>query len=466
MEHPKGAQKTIAVFGGSFSPPGIHHRRMAEELTRNFDEVVVVPHGPRLDKISVNDVDPIYRATMTDLTFRGMERVAVDLHDLEQSVFRRTHLLQEHFARRGEVWHVVGSDLIEGGRNGASFIHRVWEGGAELWNTLNFAVVTRARSWDPLDLPPRHKLITLNSEGSSAIIREKLFRRESVADLVTPEVGRYIERYGLYRGRIPNRVTRIALDSPRMLILKDERNPRAVEWASRFQNVDVSEHPNCILVIGGDGTMLHAIQKHWRLRIPFLGINAGHIGFLMNDPREMLEGSFPLHDLVLRQMPLLYVESMGKNQEWKTALSFNDAWVERARSQSAWIEVRVDGQVRIPKLVADGALVSTAAGSTAYARSMGATPLPAETPALLLVGSNVMSPPNWKSVLLSLESNVEFTSLDSEKRPLNGFAGGIGQGEVHAMRIRLSRIAAVELAFSRGHDMAEKIAQIQFPTAN
>ena len=209
--------------------------------------------------------------------------------------------------------------------------------------------------------------------------------------------------------------------------------------------------------------MLHSIQKFWRLRIPFFGMNAGHLGFLMNDAEQLLDGKFPPEDLVLRQMPLLYVESQDANGEWKTALSFNDAWVERASPQAAWIEVKVDSQIRIPKLVADGSLVSTAAGSTAYARSMGAMPLPSETPALLLVGSNVMHPPGWKSALLSLDSQVEFKGLNSSKRPLNGYAGGLSLGQVQTMNIRLSRIAAVELAFSRSHDMAQKIAQIQFP---
>jgi hypothetical protein len=94
---------------------------------------------------------------------------------------------------------------------------------------------------------------------------------------------------------------------------------------------------------------------------------------------------------------------------------------------------------------------------------MGATPILVDTPALILAGSNVLEPPHWKSVLLSLESLVEFRALDPVKRPLRGFADGVPQGEVEVMRVRVSRIAAAELAFCRGQDMAEKIAQIQFP---
>jgi NAD kinase len=154
---------------------------------------------------------------------------------------------------------------------------------------------------------------------------------------------------------------------------------------------------------------------------------------------------------------------MGSGGHWLKTLAFNDAWVERATGQAAWMEVNVNDQVRLPRLVADGILLSTAAGSTAYARAMGATPLLVETPALTLVGSNTMEPPNWTSALLSLDSQVELRTLDPDKRPLMGFVDGIPQGRVEKMCVRVSRIAAVELAFCPGHDMAEKIAEIQFP---
>jgi hypothetical protein len=90
-------------------------------------------------------------------------------------------------------------------------------------------------------------------------------------------------------------------------------------------------------------------------------------------------------------------------------------------------------------------------------------PLLADTPAWLLAGSNVLSPPHWKSALLPMDAEVEITSLDSDKRPLRGFVYGTPMGEVRALRARVSRIASVELAFCADHDMADKIARIQFP---
>lgn len=454
--------RTLALFGGSFSPPGLHHRAIIEELARHFDEVLVVPCGPRPDKPSTNDVEPIYRASLADIAFRGMPRVTVELFDLEQATFTRTHELHDRFAGRGEVWHVVGSDLITGGRDGKSFVHTAWERGPELWKSLNFAVLKRpGHDLGPGDLPPKHRVIDVQFKGSSQTIREKLFKREPVTGLVAPDVADFIERHRLYRPVLPVRTSSIHLTEPRLLIEIADRNPQAKAWAEKFKRYERPDDPNCVLVLGGDGTMLHAIQKHWRLRVPFYGINAGHVGFLMNDARAV--DRFPPAELIARQMPMLYAEMRTPDGKCVSGLSFNDAWIERKSGQSAWLEVGVNGQVRLPKVVCDGILTSTAAASTAYAMSMGAQPLLADTPAWLLVGSNVMTPLNWKSALLSLDAVVEVRSLDTDKRPLNGYLHGVLLGEVTSMRVRISRIAAAELAFHPNHDLAEKIAQVQFP---
>lgn len=455
--------RRIAIFGGSFNPPGSHQVRLVEALSKRFDDVVVVPCGPRPDKPGTSDVDPVHRAIMADLAFREIPNVRTELFDLEQSTFTRTDGLDEMFRPTGETWHVVGSDLLQGGARGDSFVHRVWHDGARLWNEFNFAVVPRAGfDLDPADLPPHHEIVEADCEGSSFHVREKAFRREPLDGLVPPSVASYIDRYRLYRGTVVGRSAKLKIE-PRAMVFYDERNPRAAELARQFERF-ASDEPNCILVIGGDGTMLQAIRRHWRRRLPFFGVNAGHLGFLLNSRDEVPPEIVDEEGLMLNHLPLLYVETVGGDGETRTDLAFNDTWIERAGSQTAWIEVKINGQPRIPKLVADGVLVATAAGSTAYSRSMGAAPLLADTPALILVGSNVMQPLGYRSALLSLDSAIEFTSLGGEKRPLNAYVDGVLQGDVQTMKVRTSRIAAVELAFCPTHDMTEKIARLQFPT--
>ena len=454
---------SIVVFGGSFNPPGIYHRQVAKVLSAEFDEVVVVPCGPRPDKPTTNAVAPVFRAAMTDMAFRGIPKVRVDLFDLEQATFTRTHLFRDRFPGR-KVWHAVGASLVSGGKSGESTIQTGWDKGEWLWENARFVVFHEpGDAPDPEDLPVRSRVVEVATTGRSAEIRQKLFHGEPAAHLMPPEVADYIERHGLYRLSEPSRTTRVRLEGPRLLIVADERNPKARGWLGRFRRFGCPEDPNCVLVLGGDGTMLSAIQRHWRLRIPFFGVNAGHLGFLLNDAADLVAGGFPPPEVVVREMPMLYIEAQSADGTWTEHLTFNDAWLERSTGQSAWLEVDVDGRTRFSKLVCDGVLVSTAAGSTAYASSMGATPLLADTPAWLVVGSNVMYPHGWKSALLSTDSRVEIRTLATEKRPTRGYIHGVALEEVVALRARISRSASVALAFCPEHDMAEKIARIQFP---
>jgi len=450
--------KKIAIFGGSFNPPGIHHRKVIKRIIDFFDEIIVVPCGPRPEKQTTNDVEPIHRAVMCDMTFRDLPKVRVELFDLEQATFTRTHLLEERFKERGELWHLIGTDIIQRGDDGLTFIHRDWENGPEIWEKLRFAIVKRSGfEYGAKGLPPQNEVFDLEGSGSSSAIRERMFKHQLIDDLVVPEVAEYIKRYGLYQGRFPSKRALVSLESPKLLIVKDEYNPKAEELSRRFERFVDEQNPNMIAVIGGDGTMLRAIRENWRKRLPFVGINTGHRGFLMNSRNEIPENFF-LRDWIIQQAPLLYVETLGKDGKWKSSLAFNDAWVERAEGFPVCVEVKINNKVRIPRLEGDGILLATSAGSTAYAEKMGAIPFHNYSN-LVLVGSHA----NWGSANLSIDDEAEFKSLETERRPMRAFADGVLLGEALSMKARTSRIAAVELVFSPNNDIAEKLLQIQFP---
>jgi NAD+ kinase len=313
--------------------------------------------------------------------------------------------------------------------------------------------------FDRGDLPPNSVAIEVQVPGSSTEIREALQHGKEVDHLLTPRTLAYIQRYGLYRAPTPGSWAHGSLSGLPYEVIADGRNQKALEWEERFST---SMHPQFITVLGGDGAMLRTIREHWRRRLPFYGVNAGHIGFLMNAAETVFEKPFPPEKVVFRQLPMLYVQVETLAGEVHSSYGFNDAWMERDTSQSAWVQVAINEKVRLKKLVGDGVLVATAAGSTAYARAMGATPLLADTPAWLLVGSNVMEPLEWKSALLSPEAEVDLTVLDPERRPLRAFVDGQDMGLVKRMSARLSHVAAVELMFDSDHDVAEKIAELQF----
>src|SRR6185503_7776627 len=138
------------------------------------------------------------------------------------------------------------------------------------------------------------------------------------------------------------------------------------------------------------------------------------------------------------RMPMLRVETVAEDGTTTHGLAYGDAWVERDSGQASWLRIDVDGRTQVPKVVGDGLLVATPAGSSAYARAMGATPVPLSAPVLTLAGSNVFRPRFWKPVALPESAAVKITSLDTAgKRPVRGFIDGRMVGLVRSMDIRV-----------------------------
>ena len=456
----------LCLFTGSFNPPGRHHAETIARLRPLFDEVRVLPSGFRPDKPSNNAIPPTLRAALVDLAFGDLPGVVVDHSDLQNNFFSFADELNERFSASYDVWHAVSAEQVRGGGRGEAAIQRQWVRGREAWQRLQFVIFhTPDRPLDPADLPPRRQLVETNYLGSSLEIRRRLFEGHACEGDLDPRVKTFIDRYGLYRLSAVQHEGRINTERARLLIVADPRTEKARQFQQELSALGVDHNPDLILVIGGDGTMLSAIHQHWRLRRPFVGLNAGHLGFLMNEGGDLLGAARRLcHDLVVRRLPMLDVRFQRENDEPVEGLSFNDAWIERSSGQTAWLEVHENGELKLPKVVCDGVLVSTAAGSTAYAMSMGASPLLADTPAWMIVGSNVMRPRGWKSALLPMDAAIRVAGLDTGKRPLNGFMFGRLTPGVVAMSAQISRVATVELAFSPVHDMARKISDLQFGT--
>lgn len=472
------------VFGGSFSPPGMHHYLVARLLQDHFNEVVVVPCGPRgNDKPTTDDVDPVHRAAMVDLTFGGLTdagRLRVDLFDLEQGTFTRTHDLQRIYSADGAaVWHYVGSDLIVGGAAGQSIIQRSWYRGRELWHELQFAVGLRpGHNLTTADLPPKCKPIPIDIKIdqplSSTIIRRTIFDRRPFVDMVRGEVLPYISRWDLYRGKPPRR--RAWLSWPRegysgrpVYTVDDYRdNPDAAEFGDRLRlHPSYQQRSGQVRVVcGGDGTMLRSIRSHWRERLPFIGANFGRVGFLLNDPGLLEEPEWH-QPLLIYRLPMLHVELEMLDGSIVTELAFNEAWLKCGNEgQSAWMDTAVDlgdGHVERIQLRGDGVLLASPGGSTAYARVAGAQPLPPDAPLLTLVG--LVTEPTWfRPAALPLDATVTFTNAgDVVKRPLIAFVDGQKiDGAIRRMTVRTSRIAQAELGFFPNESWARKVAHLQF----
>ncbi|MEY4723049.1 MAG: hypothetical protein RLZZ324_562 [Candidatus Parcubacteria bacterium] len=470
--------KDIAVYGGSFNVAGSHHRHIAMELSDvkpeftqhgapRFDFTLAVPCGPRPDKVSVNDTLPIFRAITCDLTFAGVPRTVPDLFDLEQSSFTTTIGLDERYKRAhpdGNVWHVIGADMVQHGAVGKAAIQQ-WEGGERLWRDLRWAVVTReGYPLAPGDLPPGAKIVAHGTDGASSTIRHLRYAGKPFAHLVTPQVAAFIERYDLYRGGQPVSTALLQAQTPKVILVIDELNPKAVAIAERFRAFEVADpaDANMILVIGGDGMIHKAVQAHWRLRLPFVGINAGRRGYLLNDPEQMTPERLygPLH---AHLHTLLYGEVTDVTGASTQHYAFNDMCMKaQSLGGAAHIQVSVNGDVKYDRLVGDACLVCTPGGSTAYARHMGVSPVRPDARSVFLTGLAIEEPEPFRPANLPFGATIDMAALDTDKRPVGVCMDNSRVLNARTLRVRTSNIGAVELAFLPERDMMAKFDERQF----
>lgn len=228
----------------------------------------------------------------------------------------------------------------------------------------------------------------------------------------------------------------------------------------RYGDIPPAE-ADVIVALGGDGLMLQTLHRNMRRKTPIYGMNLGTVGFLLNQYR--LSG-LPARIRNARSVtltPLRMVATTTRGQRYE-ATAINEVSLLRASRQTARIAVAVDGNTRIPDLYCDGVMVATPAGSTAYNLSAHGPILPLGAGLLALTPINAFRPRRWRGALLPRHATVEFTILDSKKRPVAAAADSVEIPNV--MKVVVTEAADIELTllFDPEHDLEERILKEQF----
>ncbi|MDP9423237.1 MAG: NAD kinase [Pseudomonadota bacterium] len=218
-----------------------------------------------------------------------------------------------------------------------------------------------------------------------------------------------------------------------------------------------------LVALGGDGFMLqtlHAMLEEGKSR-PVFGMNRGTFGFLMNDWR--LDR---LYDRIqsakhIRVAPLAMVATDIHGKSW-THPAINEVSLLRETRQTAKIEICVNGRVVMPELVADGVLVATPAGSTAYNLSAHGPILPLAAKMLALTSISPFRPRRWSGAILPDDVSVSFRVLEADKRPVAAVADQFEVREVCTVDVSLDRERSLTLLFDPEHALDERIAMEQF----
>ena len=232
------------------------------------------------------------------------------------------------------------------------------------------------------------------------------------------------------------------------------------ELSSQYGNASIEEC-DVIVVLGGDGFVLHCLHKYLDSGKPIYGMNRGTVGFLLNE----YNASDLLERIAAAQPEILHPLTMtAKTLDGKTtkALAFNEVSVLRSSRQSANLKIFVDDHVQLEKLVADGILVSSAAGSTAYNLSVHGPVVPIGSDLMALTAISPFRPRRWRGALLPHSAVVRIENIDPQKRPISAAADQTEVEDIVSIEVSQLVSKCVSMLFDEGHSLNERILREQF----
>ncbi len=178
-----------------------------------------------------------------------------------------------------------------------------------------------------------------------------------------------------------------------------------------------------VLVIGGDGFMLKTLKKNKNSKKIFYGINSGNYGFLMNKfSRKMLIKNIQKSNMISISPLEMVVYSKSKTRK---CLAINEVSILRQSRQAANLSIKNKSNYIMKKLVSDGVLVSTPAGSTAYNLSVHGPILSLNSKKISIAPISAFRPRRWVGKIVSDKSKVIITNLNSLKRPISAVADNL-----------------------------------------
>src|SRR6266446_6559102 len=222
---------------------------------------------------------------------------------------------------------------------------------------------------------------------------------------------------------------------------------------------DLLKGTDLILTLGGDGTFLAGARVAAPREIPILGVNQGHLGFLTEIEAEdmhvglsrYLDGSYRIEERTMLQVRLV-----RKGQAVVQEIGLNEVVVDHAgESRILRLEIDVGGQ-RVGVIDADGAIVATASGSTAYALASGGPILEPTLEDLLLVPMSpfaltvrpiVFAP--GQDISLSVVRGPGEMRVDGQGRGHQVAIGDVIRCGSHAKRLKVIRFSPPETFYRR-----------------
>jgi NAD+ kinase len=221
----------------------------------------------------------------------------------------------------------------------------------------------------------------------------------------------------------------------------------------RIQNF---KKDNMVIVIGGDGFMLHTLKRNKDLKKQFYGINSGNYGFLMNkfSSKNIIKN---LSKANMVSISPLEMTVKNKSNQTRKSLAINEVSILRQSRQAATLSIKHGSKQIIKNLVSDGVLVSTPAGSTAYNLSVHGPILSLNSKKLSIAPISPFRPRRWKGKIVNDRLKIVITNLNPSKRPVSAVADNIEVRNAKSIIVKTNNKIKFKILYDKNRSLQKKI---------
>ena len=211
-----------------------------------------------------------------------------------------------------------------------------------------------------------------------------------------------------------------------------------------------------IIVIGGDGFMLKTLKKNKNSKKQFYGINSGNYGFLMNkfSSKNIIKNLSKANMVSISPLEMIV---KNKSNQTRKSLAINEVSILRQSRQAASLSIKQGSRQIIKKLVSDGVLVSTPAGSTAYNLSVHGPILSLHSKKLSISPISAFRPRRWKGKIVNDKSKIVITNLDPSKRPISAVADNLEVRNAKSITVKTNNKIKFNLLYDKNRSLQKKI---------
>ena len=213
---------------------------------------------------------------------------------------------------------------------------------------------------------------------------------------------------------------------------------------------------NITIVVGGDGFMLESLKKNQNNNKLFYGVNSGNYGFLMN--------KFSSKNFIknFSKAKMISISPLEMTVKTKTSLSkkflaINEVSILRQNRQAASLSIKHGSKKIIKKLVSDGVLVSTPAGSTAYNLSVHGPILSLNSKKLSISPISPFRPRQWKGKIVNDKLKIIIKNLNPVKRPISAVADNIEVRNAKNITVKTNKKIKFNLLYDQNRSLQKKI---------